>query len=290
MAENENLRGAMFMALSMAGFAIEDMCLKAAARVMPLGQVVLMVGIAGMIVFAAMAARRGEALFHPAMVSRPMLVRSGFELAGRVFYALAVALTPLSTTSAILQATPLVVVAGAALLFGETVGWRRWSAVLVGFLGVLVILRPGLSGFSVLSLLAVAGMLGFAGRDLATRAAPKLLSNRQLGIMGFAVLAVSGLLILWREGGPRPVDATGLAWAAGTTIFAIAGYHALTAAMRTGEVGFVTPFRYTRLVFALILAMAVFGERPDMATLAGSVLIVGSGVYALLRQRRTRAV
>lgn len=289
MAESDNLRGAMFMVLSMAGFAIEDMCLKAAARVMPLGQVVLLVGIAGMAVFAAMAARRGEALFHPVMVSRPMLVRSGFELAGRVFYALALALTPLSTTSAILQATPLVVVAGAALLFGESVGWRRWSAVLVGFLGVMVILRPGLSGFSLLSLLAVAGMLGFAGRDLATRAAPKLLSNRQLGIMGFAVLAVSGLLILWQEGGPRGMEATGLALVAGTAVFAVAGYHALTAAMRTGEVGFVTPFRYTRLVFALILAMAVFGERPDTATLAGSVLIVGSGVYALLRQRRARA-
>ncbi|MDR0810648.1 MAG: DMT family transporter [Gemmobacter sp.] len=290
MAINENLRGAAFMALSMAGFAVEDMCLKAAARAMPLGQVMLMVGIAGMIVFAVMATRQSEAMFHPVMISRPMLVRSGFEMVGRVFYALALALTTLSTTSAILQATPLMVIAGAALLFRESVGWRRWSAVLIGFLGVLVILRPGLSGFSTLSLLAVAGMLGFAGRDLATRAAPKMLSNRQLGIMGFAVLAVSGLLILWQEGGPRPTDTAGLVLVAGTAAFGISGYHALTAAMRTGEVGFVTPFRYTRLVFALILAMVVFGERPDMATLAGSALIVGSGVYALLRQRRARSV
>lgn len=127
MAENENSRGALLMTLAMAGFAIEDMFLKAAARMMPLGQVVLIAGLAGIAVFAVMTRRQGEALFHPAMVSRPMLLRSALELAGRLFYALAVALTPLATTSAIVQAMPLVVISGAALLFGERVGWRRWS-------------------------------------------------------------------------------------------------------------------------------------------------------------------
>lgn len=274
------------MVASMAGFAIEDMFLKAAARQMPLGQVVLIVGLCGMVVFALMARSRGEAILHPALFQRPMLIRSGFEVTGRLFYSLAIALTPLSTTSAILQATPLVVVAAAALLFKEQVGWRRWSAVIVGFVGVLIILRPGLSGFSMLSLLAVAGLIGFAGRDLATRAAPKVLSNRQLGIAGFAMLALSGAIILAVTGGAKWPDATGAALLAGDAFFAITAYHALTSAMRTGEVGFVTPFRYTRLIFALILAVFVFHERPDTATLIGSALIVGSGIYALIRGNR----
>lgn len=274
------------MVAAMAGFAVEDMFLKAAAQTMPAGQVILIVGLLGVAVFGAMARSHGEPLLPRAFLHPALIVRTGFEIAGRVFYSLALALTPLSTTSAILQATPLVVVAFAALFMGERVGWRRWSAIVVGFAGVLVILRPGLEGFSALSLLAVAGMLGFAGRDLATRAAPRVLSNRQLGIAGFAVLAFAGALLLTWSGGAVMPDARGAALVAGTALFAIMAYHALTGAMRTGEVSFVTPFRYTRLVFAMILAVAVFGERPDAATLAGSALIVAAGVYTLLRSRR----
>jgi drug/metabolite transporter (DMT)-like permease len=165
------------------------------------------------------------------------------------------------------------------------VGWRRWSAVLVGFIGVLIILRPGVEGFSALSLLAVAGMLGFAGRDLATRAAPKVLSNRQLGLAGFAMLSLAGVILLARSGGATLPDLHGIGLLAGTAAFGILAYHALTGAMRTGEVSFVTPFRYSRIVFAMVLAVFVFGERPDAATLLGSALIVASGLYTLARAR-----
>lgn len=281
----DNLRGALLMVASMAGFAVEDMFLKAAAQTMPVGQVTLIVGLCGMVVFGLLSWRAGEPPLPRAIMHPALLVRSMFEVAGRLFYALAIALTPLSTTSAILQATPLVVVAFAALFLGERVGWRRWSAVLVGFIGVLIILRPGVEGFSALSLLAVAGMLGFAGRDLATRAAPKVLSNRQLGLAGFAMLSLAGVILLAQSGGAVMPDLRGLGLLAGTAVFGILAYHALTGAMRTGEVSFVTPFRYSRIVFALVLAVFVFGERPDAATLIGSALIVASGLYTLARAR-----
>jgi drug/metabolite transporter (DMT)-like permease len=279
----ENQRGAAFMTASMAGFAVEDVFVKAAAQTLPLGQVLMTIGLTGMLVFAAMAARAGEALLPPAFLSRPMLIRCGFEITGRLFYGLAITLTALSTTSAILQATPLVVVAGAAMVFGEKVSLQRWLAVLVGFAGVLVILRPG-SDFSALSLLAVVGLLGFAGRDLATRAAPKGLSNRQLGALGFAMLATAGAILLVVSGGAHLPSGQALAYLAGGTVFGMLGYHALTYAMRTGEVGAVTPFRYTRLIFAMVLAMALFGERPDLATWIGAGLVVGSGLFALTRK------
>ena len=286
MIMNDNLRGAVFMVASMAGFAVEDMFLKAASRQMPVGQVMLIVGLSGMIVFAAMSILRGEPPLPRGVIHPALLVRSVFEIAGRLFYSLAIALTPLSTTSAILQATPLLVVACAAAMFGERVGWRRWTAVGVGFVGVLIILRPGLDGFSVMSLLALAGMIGFAGRDLATRAAPRILSNRQLGLAGFAMLALAGAISLAWTGGAHLPGPSGLGLLAATATFAILGYHALTSAMRTGEVSFVTPFRYTRLVFTMVLAVLVFGERPDAATLVGSALIVASGLYALARANR----
>ncbi len=284
-AHAANLRGSVLMTASMAGFAVEDVFIKAAANVMPLGQILLIMGIAGVITFGLMARAKGEPVYPAAFLGRAMLVRSGFEVVGRLFYGLSIALTALSTTSAILQATPLVVVAAAAVIFGEKVGWQRWLAVGIGFVGVLIILRPGLDGFSPLSLLAVVGLLGFAGRDLATRAAPKGLSNRQLGVLGFAVLGLAGAILLGWSGGALMPDLRGLGLLCGASVFGILGYHALTGAMRTGEVSVVTPFRYTRLVFAMILAIAIFGERPDAATWVGAALVVASGIYTLTRSR-----
>lgn len=281
-----NLRGSLFMTASMAGFAVEDAFLKAASRHVPVGEAILIMGLIGIVVFALMALRAGQPPIPASILSRTMALRSGFEIGGRLFYALALALTPISTASAILQATPLLVVLGAAVIFGEKVSAARWALILLGFAGVLVILRPGLAGFDALSLLAVAGMIGFAGRDLATRAAPLSLSNAQLGVLGFVVLSVSGVVILTVGGGARLPDATALALIFGAAVFGIAAYAALTAAMRSGDVATVTPFRYTRLLFAMVLGVVVFGERPDAMTLLGSAIIVGCGVLILTQGRR----
>ncbi|MDA5093938.1 DMT family transporter [Aliiroseovarius sp. KMU-50] len=281
---SDNLRGALFMVFAMAAFALEDMALKAAARDIPIGQAVAMFGVAGWVVFAAMARAQGERIFHPSLTSPVLVWRSLSEIAGRLFYALAIALTPLSSASAILQATPLVVALGAVVVFGERVGWRRWMAIFTGFIGVLMILRPGLDSFDPLSIFAVLGMLGFAGRDLATRASPVSMSSAQLGVAGFAVLTVAGLVLVGFGGVVIPTPAS-LGYVAMATVIGVLAYGALTRAMRTGEVSVVTPFRYSRLLFALILGVVVFGERPDGMTLLGSAVIVASGVFLLQKKR-----
>jgi len=286
----DNLRGSLWMVAAMAGFSVEDMFLKSAAASLPVGQILMIFGAGGMLGFAVLAARRGERILHPAILSPAILIRCVFEVAGRLFYTLAIALTPLSSASAILQATPLVVVMGAALIFGEKVGWRRWMAIAVGFAGVLIILRPGLDGFTPLSLLAVLGMLGFAGRDLATRAAPPVLSNLQLGVYGFAMMVPTGAILLAVSGGAALPSVLAAGQLTAATVIGVLAYYALTSAMRMGEVSVVTPFRYTRLVFALILGVTVFAEQPDAATLLGSAVIVGSGIYTLLRSRRVQAM
>lgn len=282
----ENLRGSLFMTLAMLGFAVEDMFLKSATRTLPVGEVLVVFGTGGMILFAILTRRRGERVLHPAILTPTILIRAGFEVTGRLFHTLAITFTTLSATSAILQSTPLIVVAGAAVLFGERVGWRRWAAIALGFAGALVILRPGLEGFTSLSLLAVIGTLGFAGRDLATRAAPPVLSNLQLGVYGFFAMVPTGAILLAFTGGAALPGwrVTGFLLAA--ILIGVWSYWMLTRAMRTGEVSVVTPFRYTRLVFALVLGTAVFAERPDAATLIGSAIIVASGLYTLARSRR----
>ena len=286
MARSANLRGSLWMVASMAGFAVEDAFIKSAAGAIPLGQVIIMMGLLGIAAFSIMAIIANQPPISRSVWSRTMAIRSGFEVTGRLFYALAITLTPISVASAILQASPLVVVLGAAVIFGEKVGLRRWLIILVGFCGVVVILRPGLDGFDALSILAVIGMLGFSGRDLATRAAPPSLSNAQLGVAGFVMLTLSGVIILGFSGGAVLPTMPVLGKILAAAVFGVAGYSAITQAMRTGEVAVVTPFRYTRLLFAMILGVTVFGERPDAATLIGSAIIVGCGVLILATSRR----
>ncbi len=282
----ENLRGAALMVAAMAGFAVEDMALKRATQEIPVGEALILFGLGGMLGFVMLAKRAGQRLWHPAILSRPLIIKAVMEVIGRLGYTLGIALTPLSNASAILQATPLVVVAGAAVLFHEKVGVRRWLAIGIGFLGVLIVLRPGLEGFVPAALWTVLGMFGFAGRDLATRAAPKVLSNFQLGIYGFAALIPTGVVMLGVSGGatlPGPV-ATGAVMLA--CVVGVLAYWGLTAAMRIGEVSVVTPFRYTRLVFGVALGVLVFAERLDWPMVVGAGLILASGLYTLLHRPR----
>ena len=271
----------------MAGFALEDAGIKLLAPQMSLGLILIAEGVLGAVWFALAARRTGRPPLPLAAMSWTLGIRSGFELTGRLFYTLAVVFAPISLVSAILQATPLVVVPMAARMFGETVGIRRWAVILGGFVGVLIVLRPGLAGFSVTSALALVGMLGFAGRDLATRSAPPALSNDQLGVAGFGVLAVSGAVILGFSGLVAWPGLSGWALFAGLCVAGIFGYDALTRAMRTGDVGAVTPLRYSRLVFAMVLAVTVFGERPDLPMILGSLLIVSCGLVLLVPGRRS---
>mgnify|MGYP001811966972 CR=1 FL=1 len=279
-----NLLGSLWMVAAMGGFAVEDMFLKSAAQELPVGQVMVIFGLGGALVFSLVAGLKREPVFAPEAFGRTMMIRNGFEIGGRLFYTLAIALTPLSSATAILQAAPLVVVAGAAVFFGERVGVRRWMAILVGLFGVLVILRPGAEGFSMLSLLAVLGMLGFAGRDLATRAVPPVLGAAALGVFGFVTIIFAGLAYSLWSGAPWLIPSGPVAAKlVMATFFGVLGYASLTHAMRTGEVSAVAPFRYSRLLFGIALGVIVFGERPDAATYLGSLIVVASGLYIQAR-------
>lgn len=287
----ENLRGATLMVLAMLGFALEDMLIKQMAAGMPVGQVIVILGIAGSLVFGTVAKVYGDPIFTRDFVHPAVVIRNVAELVGFIGFVSAIALTPISTASAILQATPLVVTLGAALFLGESVGWRRWVAILVGLFGVLLIIRPGLAGFDAKSLLAVIGVIGLAARDLATRRVPPHLSSRVISFYGFVTSIFGGFILLapgvtgdtWIT--PDQTDTWRLAAA---IVVGILAYYAIVGATRIGDVAVVAPFRYTRLVFALIIGALVFNERPDALTLLGAFIIVASGVYTLLREAHLR--
>ncbi len=286
-----NLLGSLWMIAAMAIFAIEDAFIKAASVTVPIGQVLIIFGGGGAILFALIARAKHESLRNPDVLSKPMRVRVGFEIMGRLFYVLAIALIPLSAATVILQATPLVVVAGAAIFFGEKVGWRRWTAIFVGLAGVLVIIQPGTDSFSALSILALIGMFGFAGRDLASRAAPKSLSANVLGFYGFLSIVIAGVAYAVWESVPFVwPDAQTSVYLIGSIMAGVVAYACLMTAMRTGEVSTVTPFRYTRLIFGITLGVILFGEEISAAMVAGSALIVVSGLFILWQSKRARRI
>jgi drug/metabolite transporter (DMT)-like permease len=280
-----NMLGSIWMIASMAIFAIEDAFVKAASNALPVGQILIIFGMGGAVIFASMARLNNEPLFTKDVVSRPMRIRVIFEIIGRLFYVLAIAVTPLSSATVILQATPLVVVAGAAMVFGERVGWRRWSAIFIGLVGVIVIIQPGTDSFSMLSVLAIIGMIGFAGRDLASRAAPATLSTSILGLYGFLSIVVAGSIFsIWQGASFVLPDVYTSFNLAGAILSGVAAYSCLMKAMRTGEVSAVTPFRYTRLLFGITLGVVLFGESLSSTMLLGSGLIVSSGLFLIWRR------
>jgi len=286
-----NLRASLLMTLSMAGFAIEDAIIKYLSALMPVGQIVLVIGLGGGAVFCALARARGLTVLSVQALRGAVLVRNLAEVASAVMVVLAIALVPLAVVTAILQAMPLVVTLGAALFLREPVGWRRWAAIMVGLVGVLMILRPGSVAFDPAALFAVAAVVSLTVRDLATRRVPAQVHSLQLTTWGFLMIIPAGLVLLLLVFQP-PVAPRAVEW--GWLMAAVAAgvlaYAALVGATRMGDIAVTTPFRYARLVFAMAIGFVFFGERPDAMTLAGAALVVGAGLFTLWREMRLRPV
>ena len=285
-----NLRGIALMLASMALFAVEDMFLKWAATDLPVGMVIFVAGAFGAPVFALLARLEGRRVLNRAALHPAVLARNAGEMVATLAYIHALAVVDLSTVSAVLQATPLAVTLGAALFLRETVGWRRWSAIAVGFAGVLLVIRPGMEGFRPEALYVLVSVAGLALRDLSARAIPADCTTSQVSCWGLMSVTLLGMLMMIPGGAVRP-DMAQVAVLFGAVLFGTAGYWAVVAATRMGEVAVVSPFRYARLIFAMIIGILVFDERPDAVMLIGAALVIGSGLYAFARERaRKRAL
>jgi len=281
----DNLRGILLMLVSMALFAVEDMFLKLASAGLPTGQIIFVAGVFGAPVFAVIAWSKGARIFSPAALHKAVLVRALGEMVGTFGYILALATVPLSTISAVLQALPLAVTMAAALFMQEKVGWRRWTAIAVGFAGVMLVIRPGMEGFHPQALWGILTVAGLALRDLAARAIPRDCTDAQVSCWGLMAVTLLGVLMMIGQGDVRVPTLGQSATLFGAIAFGTIGYWAVTGATRTGEVSVVAPFRYARLVFAIIIGAVVFAEMPDVITLSGSGLIIASGLYSFARER-----
>lgn len=285
MALSPNIRASAFMAISMFGFTVNDAITKSLTDEMNIAQIMLVRG-AFATAFITLFAWQQGALVNPRSALHPMIVtRALCELVATVTFLTALAHMPLANVSAVLQSLPLAVTMAAALFFGERVGWRRWSAILVGFVGVLVIVQPGLEGFNVYSLMALVCVAFCSIRDLATRRIPEEIPSLVPSVVTAAAVALFGAVILFPFGGWTPMNGEQTLRLAAAALLLIPGYIFIILAMRVGDISFVAPFRYTALLWAILLGMLFFGEIPDAFMLGGAALVVGSGLFSLYRER-----
>jgi drug/metabolite transporter (DMT)-like permease len=288
MALSNNIKGAIYMSAAMAGFGFNDMLVKAATKSLATGEIILIRGAISTLLVFLLALHMGALRPIRAVLSPMLALRVLAEVTATFTYIYALGQLPLANAGAILQFLPLAVTLGAAIFLGEPVGWRRWGAILAGFVGVLLIIRPGPDGFSVASFLALACVFAAAGRDIATKRLPAGIPTVFVTLITSAAVTIGGGIFIQPLGGwetPPLLDAVYLALAA---VCLMVGYLGLITAMRTGEISFIAPFRYTYMIWALILSFTIFGDVPDTFMLLGCAIVVASGIYTFYRENRRR--
>lgn len=272
--------GAMFV------FAATDSIIKYVTTAVSPPQVMLFLIVGGAILFSVIAKQQNSLIWTKQAVAPVLLIRYLAEIAGLASMIMALSSLPLSTIGAIIQSIPLIVTFCAVIFLGERVSWRRWTAIIVGFIGVLMIMQPGMDGFDMSILWAILSALSMAVRDLTTRKAPHAISSSCLA--AYSMYAALPFAVIWVAMLGEPfiiIEWQNWALLCSLSVFGALGYLLLIAATRTADLSVVSPYRYSRLLFMLVLGIAIFNEQPDMWVLLGAALIVASGIYIMWRER-----
>lgn len=282
---SDNMRGAALMTGSIVAFTINDTFMKGLAGQIPLPQALLIRGTGTVICLAVLAYFLGQLDFRQTKRDWFMIIlRALAEVGGAFFFITALFNMPLANATAILQVLPLTVALAGALFLREALGWRRILAIIIGFIGVLLIVRPGSDGFNIYSIYALSAVACVTLRDLVVRRMSRKVPSVFVALVAAFFVAASGgigtLMQPW-----VPVQMHEGLLLLGAMGFVIFGYVFSVAAMRTGELGFVAPFRYTSLIAALILGWVVFGDWPSELTFLGAFIVVATGIFTLYREQ-----
>ncbi len=283
---SDNVQGAFFMALCMAGFGLNDALMKLASEHFSLTQAMFMRSVITTFLLGLYAWRKKVFLFDIPKKDRFLiLLRIIGEVVGSFLFLTAIFNMPLANATAILQSTPLVVTLGAAIFLNEPVGWRRYLAVLIGFAAVMIIVRPGAEGFNSYSFFAVSAVGLLVLRDLSTRRISKHIHSSFVSFLSSgAILLVTAAMLPFTDWAPLSFENSLLIL--GAALFVLCAYILSVSAMRIGEIGFVSPFRYTILLWSILLGVVVFGDYPDFWTIVGSSIVVVTGLYTFYREQK----
>lgn len=277
-------RGVASMILGMAAFVTNDSLIKLASTTVPTGQLISMRNVLTAALLLAVLLATGQAAQIRRCLDRPVLMRSTIDVVATICYLIALFHMPIGNVTAINMSTPLLMTAVAAVLLQIPVGWRRWTAVAVGFVGVTLIVQPRAEGFNAYALLALASTVFIVARDLSTRRIGKDVSSLAIALAN-AIVVLIGALALSAFEGWVAVGWRELLLLGGASLFLILGYLLIVDAFRHGDIATIGPFRYTGLIWALAAGYLVWGDLPNSLAWCGIVIVVGSGLYVLHRER-----
>ncbi|MEO1024284.1 MAG: DMT family transporter [Pseudomonadota bacterium] len=287
MLNSANMRGAVLMTGSMAAFTVNDTFVKLLGDSLPFFQFLFLRSLGATALMVLLAWQAGVLRLPTNSRDRRLVYwRSLAEMAAAYFFLTALINMPIANVTAILQALPLTVALGAALFLKEEVGWRRFLAIGIGLVGVFLIVRPGGEGFNIFGVYALLAVVSVTIRDLTARQLSEDVPSLTVAALGaFAILIFSAIGSVF---GPawEPIGAWDWLWLAGSIVTIMLAYLFSVSAMRVGEIGFVSPFRYTSLLIALILGFLVFDEWPDALTQVGAAIVVATGLYTIWREQR----
>ncbi len=293
--QNQALRASAYMVAAMASFVLNDSCVKYIGTSLPLGEIMSIRGFIAVIIIAAFCVSQGELKQAPQILSRWVLLRSALDVSGTVMFLIALMHIPFANLTAILQSVPLVVVLLSVIFLGEKVGIRRVGAIAAGFAGVMLIMRPQPSTFTIYEGLALGIVLSVAVRDLVTKRIPANIPTFVIALANAGFVTLGGLVIAFVQGF-APIAWWQLALLAMSAALLASGYMFMVATLRLGELSVTAPFRYSSVLFSIVLGMTIFAEFPDIPSYFGMGLISAAGLYAahreavLNRKRREQAL
>lgn len=279
-----NLRGILAVLVASTAFVLNDALIKLVSDELPASEIIVVRGMLATLMLIAGVVALGAVRPISILLEPMMLLRVASAATATVFIVLSLRRLPLATVTVVLQVTPLAVIAGASILYGENVGWRRWAAALTGFLGVVLIVKPG-SSFGVAVYVLVTALLFTTTRDLTTRGLSHDIPSVFVAAASSAAIMLAGAVLApFDDAWTMP---SSWAWAT-MTVSAACLFVANTfmiMALRTGEIAVVAPFRYAPVPLAVVLGYLWWGDLPDTLGFVGTGLVLGAGLYTLHRER-----
>jgi len=278
-----NLRGILAMTVCQVFFLANDTFTKLAVAHIPATEIMALRGVVASLIVLGLAWRLGVLPRWGTLRNPIVFARAAVEALVATIFLTALAFVTLGDITVVLQATPLILVALSAVFLKEHVGWRRWLAVVAGFAGVLLIVRPASAAFNAYTLLALVAAFLIAFRDLLTKRIAgtipsivvTLATTLTVCVVGFAGAAFQD----W-----KPIDATLAFYLTASAAFVASGNYLVIRALREAEVSVVSPYRYSAVLWAMLLGFLVWGDVPDWLAVMGAGLVVGAGLYSFHRE------
>lgn len=283
-ASTSNARGIAAMLAAMALFTANDVFVKLATGELSAGQIMALRGLVVVVTMLALVLASGQGRALRRALQPIVVLRAALESMVAMSFISALALMGIAELTALVLTAPLMITAVSAVLLRESVGWRRWSAVVAGFVGMLLIVRPTWAGIEAPALLGLLAAIGVTARDLVTRRIDPHTPSLVVGLATGIAVTLAGAALTPFGHWSMPSQIVWL-WLLLAGVFVALGNLAIIMAFRHGEVSVVSPFRYGGIVFAVVAGMLVWGAIPDGIAFTGAAIIVGAGLYVAHRER-----